>query len=97
VTDFWLILHKKRITYGQFVEQKLMLSSSFMCDQNDNFERHYFGHTLLFYLSQTRMFNKPTSGGYKHTSLQHKTVIYTKKSFKPARQAQDHSLLLKDI
>ncbi len=34
-------------TRGQFVEQKLMLSSSFRCDLS---QRYDFGHTLLCYL-----------------------------------------------
>ncbi len=46
---------------GQFVEQKLMLSSSFRRDQIYKDERYDFGHTLLCYLSRTFMFNKSTS------------------------------------
>ncbi len=46
---------------GQFVEQKLMLSSSFRRDQIYKYERYDFGHTVLCYLSQTWMFNKLTS------------------------------------
>ncbi len=46
---------------GQFVEQKLMLSSSFRRDQIYKDERYNFGHTLLCYLSRTWMFYKPTS------------------------------------
>jgi hypothetical protein len=38
---------------GQFVEQNLMLSSSFRRDQIYNGHRYYFGHTLLCYLSWT--------------------------------------------
>jgi hypothetical protein len=40
--------------------KKLMLSYSFRCDQIHNCLTYIFGHTLLFYLSQTWMFNKPT-------------------------------------
>ncbi len=47
---------------GQFVEQKLMPSSSFRCYQMHICHRYDFGHTLLCYLSWTWMFNKPTSG-----------------------------------
>jgi hypothetical protein len=46
---------------GGFVEQKLMLSSNLRCDQIYEYEMHDFGHTLLCYLSQTFMFNKPAS------------------------------------
>ncbi len=61
--------------WGQFVEQTLMLSSNFRCDQIFKYKMHDFGHTLLCYLSQTYMyiymFNKPTSaagmGGKKIT------------------------------
>jgi hypothetical protein len=38
---------------GQFVEQKLMLSSNFRCDQIYKYQRYDLGHTLLCYLSQT--------------------------------------------
>ncbi len=51
-------------SWGPFVEQKLMLSSSFKCDQNYKYERYYFGHTLLCFLSPTSMFNKPTTEVY---------------------------------
>jgi hypothetical protein len=46
---------------GRFVEQKLVLSSSFRCDKIHNCLRYDFSHTLLWYSSQTWMFNKPTS------------------------------------
>ncbi len=49
------------IAWGRFVEQKLMLSSNFRCDQIFNNHCYVFGHTLLCYLSPTWMFNKPTS------------------------------------
>ncbi len=39
----------------------LMLSSSFRCDQIYRYKIYHFGHTFLCYLSQTLMFNKPTS------------------------------------
>ncbi len=42
---------------GRFIEQMLMLSSSFKCDQIKKYEWYDFGHTLLSYLSQTWMFN----------------------------------------
>jgi len=48
------------ISRGRFVEQKLMLSSNFRCDQIHNCHWYDLGHTLLWYLSQTQMFNKPT-------------------------------------
>ncbi len=38
---------------GRFVEQKLMLSSNFKCDQIDKNDRNHFGRTLLYYLSLT--------------------------------------------
>jgi len=37
---------------GRFVEQMLLLSLSFRCDQIYKCERNDFGHTLLCYLSQ---------------------------------------------
>jgi hypothetical protein len=46
---------------GRFFEPKLMLSSNFRCDQIYKYELYDFGHTLLCYLSQTKMFNEPTS------------------------------------
>ncbi len=39
--------------WGQFVKQKLMLSSSFRRDQIYKYEIYDFGHTFLCYLSQT--------------------------------------------
>jgi hypothetical protein len=39
--------------WGQFVEQRLALSSSFMCDQFLIWQWYEFGHTLLCYLSRT--------------------------------------------
>ncbi len=48
---FWLNLTK--VCRGQFVEQKLMLSSNFGCYQIHNCQRYDFGHTLLCYLSRT--------------------------------------------
>ncbi len=36
---------------GRFVEQKLMLSSNFRCDQIHKNKRYGFGHTLLCYLN----------------------------------------------
>jgi hypothetical protein len=47
---------------GRLVEQKLILSSSFRCCQIHNCHRYDFGHTLLRFLSRTKMFNKLTSG-----------------------------------
>jgi hypothetical protein len=46
---------------GGFVEQKLMLSSSFMRDQIHNVVRYESRHTLLCCLSLTQLFNKPAS------------------------------------
>ncbi len=37
----------------QFIEQKLMLSSGFMCDQIYKYESYNLGPTLLCYLSLT--------------------------------------------
>ncbi len=37
----------------QFVEQKLILSSSLWCDQIHELQEYDFGHALLGYLSQT--------------------------------------------
>ncbi len=45
-----------------------MLSSNFRCDQNHNYHCHEFSHTLWPYLSQTEIFNKPTSKHF-HPSL----------------------------
>jgi hypothetical protein len=45
--------HSNGKTCGRFVEQKLMLSSNFRCDQIYKNERYDFGHTLLCYLSPT--------------------------------------------
>ncbi len=44
-----------------FVEQMLALSSSFRSDQIKKCESYDFGRTLLCSLSQTQVFNKPTS------------------------------------
>jgi hypothetical protein len=44
---------RERERCGRFVEQKLMLSSNFRCDQIYRNERCDFGHTLLCYLSLT--------------------------------------------
>ncbi len=55
------LLYKQLRPRGHFVEQKLSLSCSFRCDQIYNNCYNVFGHTLLRYLSQTLMFNKPTS------------------------------------
>jgi hypothetical protein len=38
---------------GRFIGQRLMLSSSFRCDQIYKYELYDFGHTLLCYLSRT--------------------------------------------
>jgi len=38
---------------GQFVEQKLMLSSNFRCYQIHDCNKNDFGHTLFGYLSPT--------------------------------------------
>ncbi len=46
---------------GLFVGLKLVLSCSFRCDQIHGRNRYDFGHTLLCFLSPTKMFNKPTS------------------------------------
>jgi len=35
------------------LNKRLMLSSSFMCDQIYKYKIYNFGHTLLCYLSQT--------------------------------------------
>ncbi len=40
---------------------RLMLSSSFRCDQIYKYELYDFGNTLLCYLSRTKMFNKLAS------------------------------------
>jgi hypothetical protein len=47
---------------GRFVEQKLLLSCSFRCDQIHNNNIYEFCHTLLCCQRWTWMFNKPTSG-----------------------------------
>jgi hypothetical protein len=43
-----------------FVEQVLVLSSSFRHHQIHKCQRYNFGRTLLYNLSQTQVFNKPT-------------------------------------
>jgi hypothetical protein len=45
------------LTRGWFVEQRLMLSSSFKRDQIYKYEIYYLGHTLLCNLSPTQIFN----------------------------------------
>ena len=52
VTKIVLLHHS-----GRFVEQKLVLSSSFRCDQSHICHCYDLGHTLLCYFSQTWMFN----------------------------------------
>ncbi len=47
---------------GQFAEQKLVLCSSFRCDQIYLCRSYDFVHILLCLLSQTLMLNEPTSG-----------------------------------
>ncbi len=62
---FFLSMDKHCCTVKQaglriwFVEQMLMLSSSLRCDQIYVHQRYDFGHTLLYYLSLTWMFNQP--------------------------------------
>ncbi len=55
--DFIIILYILKLlnlkTWGRFIEQKLMFSSSFRCYQIHNCHKNDFGHTLLFYLSCT--------------------------------------------
>jgi hypothetical protein len=46
-------LRPDSIIRGRFVEQMLMLSSSFRCDQIHNCHWYDLGHTLLCYLSRT--------------------------------------------
>ncbi len=58
--QFFIIFASK--AWGGFVEQKLVLSCYFRCDQIYNSQIYEFGHTLLCYLSLTWMFNKPASG-----------------------------------
>jgi len=43
------------------LNERLMLSSSFRCNQIYKYEIHHFGYTLLCYLSRTWMFNEPAS------------------------------------
>jgi hypothetical protein len=65
----FIISHRKKMHFykdglsfqGRFVEHRLMLSSSFRCDQIQNCHWHDLANTLLCYLSLTYMFNKPTS------------------------------------
>ncbi len=45
-------------SWGQFVEQKLELSCSFKGDQICKNVLYELGHTLLFHLSKTWIFNK---------------------------------------
>jgi hypothetical protein len=51
------------------LNKRLMLCSSFRCDQTYNYEIYHFGHTLLCYLSQTWMFNEPASEQATETGL----------------------------
>ncbi len=46
------------------LNKRLMLSSSFRCDQIYKYEIYDFGHTFLCYLSRTQTFNEPNSGSY---------------------------------
>ncbi len=43
------------------LNKRLMLCSSFRCDQIYKYGIYHFGHTLLCYLSQTWMFNEQAS------------------------------------
>ena len=54
ITTVWLNSQQYLFWYW-FVERKLTLSSKFRCDLIRRYEP---GHTLLYYLSQTWMFNK---------------------------------------
>ena len=48
-------------TVAGSLNKRLMLSSSFRCDQIYKYEIYNSGHTLLCSLSPTQMFNKPYS------------------------------------
>jgi hypothetical protein len=45
---------------GEFVNRKFVLSSTFRYDVIYYSLRYYFGHTLLYFLSLTKMFDKLT-------------------------------------
>ncbi len=54
------------------MNKRLILSSSFRCDQIYKYEIYDFGYTLLCYVSWTWMFNKPAS---EHEAQQSVTRI----------------------
>ncbi len=66
----------QNLTIFQLLNKKLLLSSSFRCDQIHSCQRHNFGPTLLCYFSQTLVFNSPLSFGRSQT------LSYTKLIFK---------------
>ncbi len=49
-------------TEAGLLNTRLMLSSSFRCDQIHNCHIYEFGHSLLCQLIRTQLFNKPTPG-----------------------------------
>ncbi len=49
--------------WSRFVEQTLVLSCCFRCDQIHCNHCYEFGHTQFCYLSRTLVFNEPTSEG----------------------------------
>ncbi len=51
-------------TEAGLLNKRLMLSSSFRCDQIYKYKIYNFGHTLLCYLSPTQMFNELASVYY---------------------------------
>jgi len=47
------LLFNKLASEAGLLNKRLMLSSSFRCDQIHKYEKYDFGHTLLCYLSRT--------------------------------------------
>jgi len=56
MSDLKFLPHKIQIR--KFAEEKVVRSCSFRCDQIQNNQPLEYGHTLLFCLSLTLMFNK---------------------------------------
>jgi len=54
-------MFNKLASEASLLKKRLMLSSSFRCDQIYKYEIYNFGHTLLCCLSRTYLFNKLAS------------------------------------
>ncbi len=60
---------------GQFIEPKLMLSFSFRYGQFHKCQRYEFNHTLPWYLSLTKMFNRGLTSSFRCDQI-HKSQTY---------------------